>query len=195
MKKNKYQTKYLIPQLKIALLLASTFLIIWIQSLEISLVIFGIISFIAWQVNPDKFKNRIKFLAVLFILILLGRILFLLNLTLEERIVQSLILSSRMFSITLVMLIFTSKVSLKEILNALHFLPNILKQMITITFSFLPAIEKEVENIYSAQKARGYSFSYLKFYKSVFPLLVPLIHRNLKKAEQIAMVMESRGWK
>ncbi len=195
MKEAKYQTEQLISQLKIAVLLASTFLIIWIESLGLSLLIFGIISLVAFYVDPNKFKKRMRFLGILFVLILVARIIFLQNFSLEERITQSLILSSRMFSITLIMLIFTAKVSLKEILIAFHFLPKVFRQMLTITFSFLPAIEKEVENVYSAQKSRGYKFSYLRFYKSVFPLLVPLIHRTLKKAEQIAMVMESRGYK
>lgn len=70
--------------------------------------------------------------------------------------------------------------------------------MMSISLRFIPTLMDETEKIMKAQAARGIEFSSgpLKDrLQAVVPLLVPLFINSFKRAEELAIAMEARGYK
>lgn len=70
--------------------------------------------------------------------------------------------------------------------------------MISISLRFIPTLMEETEKIMKAQMARGTDFSSgpLKDrVKAIIPLLVPLFISAFKRAEDLALAMEARGYR
>ncbi len=67
--------------------------------------------------------------------------------------------------------------------------------MMTIAIRFIPTLLEETEKIMKAQTARGADFesgNLLKRAKALVPLLVPLFISAFRRADELAMAMESR---
>jgi energy-coupling factor transport system permease protein len=67
--------------------------------------------------------------------------------------------------------------------------------MMMITLHFIPVLFAEAEKIMSAQKLRGTQLAganLIKRLKNLIPLIVPLLRSSLRKADQLAIGMESR---
>ena len=67
--------------------------------------------------------------------------------------------------------------------------------MMTIALRFIPTIMEETEKIMSAQKARGADFttgSLAKRAKALIPIIVPLFASAFRRADELAVAMESR---
>lgn len=67
--------------------------------------------------------------------------------------------------------------------------------MMTIALRFIPTLLDETDKIMKAQQARGADFSsggLVKRAKSLVPILVPLFISAFRRAEELAMAMESR---
>lgn len=67
--------------------------------------------------------------------------------------------------------------------------------MMTIALRFIPTLLEETDKIMKAQMARGADFesgSLIKRAKSLVPLLVPLFISAFRRADELAMAMESR---
>ncbi|ATW27143.1 energy-coupling factor transporter transmembrane component T family protein [Candidatus Formimonas warabiya] len=72
-----------------------------------------------------------------------------------------------------------------------------LAMMMTIALRFIPTLLEETEKIMKAQVSRGANFSsgsLLKRAKVLVPLLVPLFISAFKRAEELALAMEARGY-
>ncbi|WP_449538501.1 energy-coupling factor transporter transmembrane component T family protein [Ferdinandcohnia sp. Marseille-Q9671] len=70
--------------------------------------------------------------------------------------------------------------------------------MMSISLRFIPTLMQETEKIMRAQAARGVEFTSgpLKDrMKAVVPLLIPLFIGSFKRAEELAIAMEARGYK
>jgi energy-coupling factor transport system permease protein len=70
--------------------------------------------------------------------------------------------------------------------------------MMSISLRFIPTLMQETEKIMKAQSARGVDFTTgpLKDrVKAIIPLLIPLFISAFKRAEDLAMAMEARGYK
>ncbi|WP_099222878.1 energy-coupling factor transporter transmembrane component T family protein [Listeria costaricensis] len=70
--------------------------------------------------------------------------------------------------------------------------------MLSISLRFIPTLMDETEKILKAQKARGVDFTSGKVkerIKSIVPLLVPLFISAFKRAEDLAIAMEARGYR
>ncbi|WP_377887076.1 energy-coupling factor transporter transmembrane component T family protein [Alkalihalobacillus sp. R86527] len=70
--------------------------------------------------------------------------------------------------------------------------------MMSIALRFIPTLLEETEKIMKAQAARGAQFSsgpIKERLKSIVPLLVPLFVSAFKRAEDLAMAMEARGYR
>jgi energy-coupling factor transport system permease protein len=63
--------------------------------------------------------------------------------------------------------------------------------MLTISIRFLPILQAELDRIRIAQALRGYEPA--PFYPPI-PLMVPLLHSSLKRAMELAISLESRGF-
>ena len=70
-----------------------------------------------------------------------------------------------------------------------------LSMMMSIALRFIPTLIEETDKIMSAQKARGADFSTGKITdraKALLPLLVPLFVSSFRRADELAVAMESR---
>lgn len=72
-----------------------------------------------------------------------------------------------------------------------------LAMMMTIALRFVPTLLEETDKIMRAQASRGANFrtgSITKRVKTIIPLLVPLFLSAFRRAEDLAMAMEARGY-
>ncbi len=70
--------------------------------------------------------------------------------------------------------------------------------MISISLRFIPTLMDELEKISKAQASRGVDFktgSWKSRIYAVIPLLVPLFISAFKRAENLAIAMEARGYR
>ena len=70
-----------------------------------------------------------------------------------------------------------------------------MSMMMSMALRFIPTLIEETDKIMSAQKARGADFSTGKITdraKALLPLLVPLFVSSLRRADELAVAMESR---
>ena len=85
--------------------------------------------------------------------------------------------------------------SLMRPLGKIGFPAHELAMMMTIALRFIPTLLEETDKIMKAQKARGADFdsgNLMKKAKSMVPLLVPLFVSAFRRADELAMAMESR---
>jgi energy-coupling factor transport system permease protein len=104
----------------------------------------------------------------------------------------------------LVMTLSTSQVTtalfyLLKPLEVIRFPVNDLTMVVQITLRYIPLIAEIAEKTAKAQASRGgdweqRGFNPIRQVKRVLPLIVPLIVTSLKRAETMAMAMESRGF-
>ena len=85
--------------------------------------------------------------------------------------------------------------SLLSPLKAIHFPVHELALMMSIALRFIPTLIEETDKIMSAQKARGADFetgSLIQRAKALLPVLVPLFVSAFRRADELAVAMESR---
>ncbi len=73
-----------------------------------------------------------------------------------------------------------------------------LAMMMTIALRFIPTLLEETEKIMKAQMARGADFQsggIVQRAKSLIPLLVPLFVNAFRRADELAIAMEARGYR
>ncbi len=73
-----------------------------------------------------------------------------------------------------------------------------LAMMMTIALRFIPTLMDETDKIMKAQMARGADFesgNLVSRAKSLIPILVPLFISSFRRADELAMAMESRCYK
>lgn len=72
-----------------------------------------------------------------------------------------------------------------------------LAMIMTIALRFVPTLVEETDKIMKAQASRGADFesgNLIERVKALLPILVPLFLSALKRAEELAMAMEARGY-
>lgn len=70
--------------------------------------------------------------------------------------------------------------------------------MISIALRFVPTLMDEADNIINAQRSRGVNFGeggLIHQAKMIIPILIPLFVSSIKKAEDLAIAMEARGYR
>ena len=70
--------------------------------------------------------------------------------------------------------------------------------MMSISLRFIPTLMQETDKIMKAQMARGVEFAsgpIKERIKAVIPLLIPLFVSSFKRAEELAIAMEARGYR
>ena len=70
--------------------------------------------------------------------------------------------------------------------------------MMTIALRFIPTLIEETDKIMKAQKSRGADFesgNIVERAKSFLPILVPLFVNSFKRADDLAVAMEARGYR
>src|SRR5699024_12048798 len=82
-------------------------------------------------------------------------------------------------------------------LNKIKFPVHELALMMSISLRFIPTLMQETDKISKAQASRGVDFRtgpVKERIKAVITLLVPLFVSAFKRAEELAMAMEARGY-
>lgn len=82
-------------------------------------------------------------------------------------------------------------------LNKVNFPVHELALMMSISLRFIPTLMQETDKISKAQASRGVDFRtgpIKERIKAIVPLLVPLFVSAFKRAEELAMAMEARGY-
>ena len=72
-----------------------------------------------------------------------------------------------------------------------------LAMMMSIALRFIPTLVEETEKIMNAQKARGADFesgSLVRRAKALIPIIIPLFVSAFRRADELAMAMESRAY-
>jgi energy-coupling factor transport system permease protein len=121
---------------------------------------------------------------------------------------QGLFISFRFFFLILITTLLTLTTTPIQVTDGIESLLNPLKKvrfpvhelalMMSISLRFIPTLMDETEKIMKAQTARGIDFSSgpLKDrLQAVVPLLVPLFINSFKRAEELAIAMEARGYR
>lgn len=125
----------------------------------------------------------------------------------EEGLKQGLFISLRFFYLILITSLLTLTTTPIEITDGLETLLNPLKKikfpvhemalMMSISLRFIPTLMQETDKIMKAQMARGVEFSsgpLKERIKAIVPLLIPLFVSSFKRAEELAIAMEARGY-
>lgn len=122
-------------------------------------------------------------------------------------IIQGFAISIRFFLLILVTSLLTLTTTPIEITDAIEDMLHPLKKikfpvhelalMMSISLRFIPTLMQETDKISKAQASRGVDFRTGPIkdrIKAVIPLLVPLFVSAFKRAEELAMAMEARGY-
>ena len=82
-------------------------------------------------------------------------------------------------------------------MKKLHVPVHEIAMMMSIALRFIPILMEETDKIMKAQKARGADFdtgNLIQRAKSLIPILVPLFISAFRRANDLAMAMEARGY-
>src|SRR5690625_5155087 len=122
-------------------------------------------------------------------------------------VIQGFAISMRFFLLILVTSLLTLTTTPIEITDAIEDMLHPLKRfkfpvpelalMMSISLRFIPTLMQETDKISKAQASRGVDFRtgpIKERVKAVIPLLVPLFVSAFKRAEELAMAMEARGY-
>ncbi|GGM34702.1 energy-coupling factor transporter transmembrane protein EcfT [Paraliobacillus quinghaiensis] len=122
-------------------------------------------------------------------------------------VIQGIAISFRFFLLILVTSLLTLTTTPIEITDAIESLLDPLKKirfpvhelalMMSISLRFIPTLMQETEKISKAQASRGVDFKtgpVKDRIQAIVPLLVPLFVSAFKRAEDLAMAMEARGY-
>ena len=143
--------------------------------------------------TQKNIAKRIKPLFFISLLIMGFQLIFNTTVDTHTRLYLGIFQGIKIYSLSMLVFVYTSKTGASQILKGLNFLPKKVQLVLTITLSLLPIILDEAEKIRLVQKARGYQSSLINPLKSIFPLIIPLIHRTLRRTEQISLVMQTKG--
>lgn len=122
-------------------------------------------------------------------------------------IIQGLVISLRLFLLVLMTSLLTLTTTPIEITDAIENLLQPLRKfkfpvhelalMMSISLRFIPTLMQETDKISKAQASRGVDYRtgpVKDRIKAIIPLLVPLFVSAFKRAEELAMAMEARGY-
>jgi energy-coupling factor transport system permease protein len=126
----------------------------------------------------------------------------------EEGLKQGIFISMRFFLLILMTSLLTLTTTPIEITDGIEVLLDPLKKikfpvhelalMMSISLRFIPTLMQETDKIMKAQTARGVEFSsgpVKERVKAIIPLLIPLFIGSFKRAEELAVAMEARGYR
>jgi energy-coupling factor transporter transmembrane protein EcfT len=147
-----------------------------------------------WKKKGIRSIHRLTPFLFVAALVIPAQLIFSPDIPLMNRIIEGSIVMLRLISLSLVVFLFIETTSMSQIINALPFFPKQILLMLTISFSLIPVIVAETAKIRMVQATRGLRTSGFSFFRSIIPVLVPLLSRTLSRAEHIAMVIESRGF-
>jgi energy-coupling factor transport system permease protein len=121
---------------------------------------------------------------------------------------QAIFISSRFLILVVMASLLTFTTSSLDLTDALEQLLNPLKKirvpvhelalMMSIALRFIPTLWEETEKIRNAQLARGANLESGNIFKRLYayiPIFIPLFLSSFRRAEELAMAMEARGYR
>ncbi|MBO6061349.1 MAG: energy-coupling factor transporter transmembrane protein EcfT [Clostridia bacterium] len=205
------------PRTKIVLLIlyiAAVFVVrdIWVFGLVIGFMFFMTamsrvpVSYVFKAIKPMKWILPIMFLLNLF-MVKTGDVLFswkFITIT-KDGLHNALFIVLRLIALVTgasLLTLTTTPVALTEgiekllsPLKVIKFPAHELAMMMTIALRFIPTLLEEADKIMKAQLARGAdleSGSLIRRAKAMLPILIPLFVNSFRRAEELALAMESR---
>lgn len=105
----------------------------------------------------------------------------------------------RIYSMVLITSVLTFTTPLDQFIQLMRKLrfPQPLTFVIVTSIRFIPTMQKKVDQVFAAQRARGARFSQTNIFSQVFnylPVMIPLIVDSLRMSEQLAISMLNRGY-
>lgn len=157
------------PYLKLLGLIFASSLIVSLQGLSLQAIFFAGLVVILGR----KAWERLKLLFWPLLLIIIFQLL------------SRLPLSSglKIANLSLLVLLYTSTSSSNEISQVFSFLPAGLSLTLTIALNLIPAIFLEAQKIRLVQSSRGRRLI------GPLPLIIPLLHRTLRRSQQLAIIL------
>lgn len=143
--------------------------------------------------RPDAVLKRLKILALIGFSIIIFNLLFNRTIPLDMRVITGIVQALKIITLSSIVFFYTSTTSPVLLVRWLQFLPESIVLMLVITFSFIPVISLDYEQIRLVQKSRGLHGGW-NIILSLFPVLIPLLHQTLRRAEELAVVLVSRGY-
>ncbi|MBA4542325.1 MULTISPECIES: energy-coupling factor transporter transmembrane protein EcfT [Thermoactinomyces] len=126
----------------------------------------------------------------------------------QEGLRQAVFVSARLFVLISVASLLTFTTSPIDLTDGIEWLLKPLQRfkipvheialMMSIALRFIPLLWEETEKIRKAQTARGADFDtgfFIKRLKSYIPVLIPLFLSAFRRAEELALAMEARGYR
>ncbi len=188
-------TQLWLTRLKLLLLLATTSTLILIRNPNISLTISVLITVIVIStIKRQNIANRIKPLLAICCLAIVSQLLGNHLASLTDRLLLGIAHATKLLALSLLVFQFTQTTSANSLVRVFSFLPPKIVLLLTISFSLVPVMIREIDAIQIAQKSKGLQFQGLQAWRSFIPVIVPLLNRTLTRAQQIAIVLEIRGF-
>ena len=183
------------PKLKLLILLVASTVTLFVNELFLSTLLLILVIGISFFIKTRrKLSERIIPLLGIGLIVILFQTIFNTSLTLINRFLTGLINTEKIISLSMLVFIFTATTSVSQIVSIFSFLPAQFQLMLTITFSLIPVILDESQKIILIQSSRGHNFRSLNMVRSFLPIMIPLLHRSLKRAEQLSIVLSSLGY-
>lgn len=118
----------------------------------------------------------------------------------DQGLLLSMSMAFRMLAILISFLVFLATTKIQDMVNVLVEklkIPYDYAFMFLTSMRFIPTFMNEVRQISDAQKARGFvleGWNPVKKMVAYLPISVPLVLLSLKKAQQLALAMVTRGY-
>ncbi|KKQ01752.1 MAG: Cobalt/nickel ABC transporter, permease [Candidatus Roizmanbacteria bacterium GW2011_GWA2_36_23] len=144
--------------------------------------------------NHIVYYRRLKYIFGVSIFVVLFQVVFNRTVPMDIRLANGLLTSFKLFSISFLVLWFTSNISFSQLVESLNFLKPDLRLLIIMSLSLIPLIFKELEMIQTIQKSRAVKFNFFSVHKIIPALLVPLLHRIFQQAQNLSLAIISRGY-
>lgn len=185
----------IVARFKLLSLIIFSTVIIFVKDFRIlTFLLFALLTSVAIFRLKTRLFPRLTSLFSISLLIILFNLIFNTAVSPVSRILLGSMAATRILILSIMVFLYTSFTSPAEIIFALSFLPKSIQLMLTITLSLIPLIASESQKIMLVQSTRGYHSRSFNPVKNIIPIIIPLIHRTLNRAERIATVLETRGF-
>jgi len=178
-------------RVKIIYLVFLLFILVTKQNLGV-LVVMSLITLLLYQLSDIPLSQPCRDLGRGWLFIVIPILLHLL-INPQTGIYRGVAVSLFLLNIILISLLDLYTTEISSILQALVFFkfPSELAFTLMISIRFLPLMQEELNRIRVSQALRGYGLTPLSL---PIPLIVPLLHSSLKRAMELAVSLESRGF-
>lgn len=207
------------PRAKLLAMILYIIIVFWANSLVTNLIllVFTILVILCSRVKLSFFLNGLKPMVGIILFTTFFQIFFtsggetlfhfgIIRIT-SEGLSQALLIFMRFLFIILFSTILTLTTTPLSLADAVESLLRPLERfkvpaheiglMLSLSLRFVPTLMDDTMRIMNAQKSRGVDFgegSLVQKVKSVIPILIPLFASSFKRADALAIAMESRGY-